>query len=96
MIFEGGVRIDIRYVCPKDMKRMLVQQARFIYWKKWAAKHEYEESKWWIWLEPSLALLRKKMNEEWTEKHRNVARKIGSGRRLGAEETLRHWLVGFQ
>ena len=66
----------MRYVCPKDVKRMLVQQARFIYWKKWAAKHEYEESKWWIWLEPSLALLRKKMNEEWTENIETLPEKL--------------------
>ena len=31
-----------------------------VYWKKWAAKHEYEELKEGIWLEPALALLRKK------------------------------------
>ena len=28
------------------------------------------------WLEPGLALLRKKVRENWTEKHRNVARQI--------------------
>ena len=55
---------------------MLVQQARTSYWKKWAAKHEYEELKEGIWLEPALALLRKKTKEDWSEKHRNVARKL--------------------
>ena len=55
---------------------MLVQRARSVYWKKWAAKHEYEELKEGEWLEPALALLRKKVREDWTEKHRNVARKI--------------------
>ena len=66
----------MRYVCPKDVKKMLVQQARSVHWKKWAAKHEYEELNEGIWLEPALALLRKKTKEEWTEKHRNVARRI--------------------
>ena len=28
---------------PKDVKEMLVQRARSVYWKKWAAKHEHEE-----------------------------------------------------
>ena len=56
----------------KDVKKMLLQQAR----KKWAAKHECEELKEGIWLEPALALLRKKTNEEWTEEHRKVARKL--------------------
>ena len=32
-----------------------------MYWKKWAAKHEYEELKEGAWLEPGLALLRKKV-----------------------------------
>ena len=55
---------------------MVLHQARAVCWKKWAAKHEYEELKESIWLEPALALLRKKTKGEWTEKHRNVARKL--------------------
>ena len=55
---------------------MQLQQARTVYWKKWAAKHDYEELKEGIWVEPALALLRKKTKEEWTEKHRKVARKL--------------------
>ena len=50
--------------------------ARPVCWKKWAAKDEYEELKEGVWLEPALALLRKKTNEDCTEKHRNVARKL--------------------
>ena len=66
----------MRYVCPKDEKKMLLKQARSTYWKKWAAMHEYEELKEGIWLEPALALLRRKTKQEWTEKHRHVARKL--------------------
>ena len=76
LIFEGEVRIDMRYVCPKDVKKMLLQRARTVNWKKWAAKHEYEELKEGIRLEPVLALLRKKTKGEWTEKHRNVTRQL--------------------
>ena len=47
-----------------------------MYWKKWAAKHEHEELEEGVWIEPALALLRKKLREDWTVKHRNVARKI--------------------
>ena len=47
-----------------------------MYWKKWAAKHEHEELKEEVWLEPALALLRKKVKGDSTEKHRNVATKI--------------------
>ena len=67
LIFEGDRSIDMRYVCPRDVKHMLLQQARKVYWKNWAAKHEHEDLKEDIWLEPALALLRKKTNEEWTE-----------------------------
>ena len=43
LIFEGDRIIDMRYVCPKDEKKMLLQQTRTVYWKTWAAKHGYEE-----------------------------------------------------
>ena len=94
LTFQGDRNVDLRDVCPKDVKKMQLQQARTVYWKKWAAKHDYEELKEGIWVEPALALLRKKTKEEWTEKHRNVARKLVLEGGLGAEETLRHWLVG--
>ena len=58
--------------CQKDAST----EARSENWKKWAAKHEYEELKEGAWLEPGLALFRKKVKENWTEKHRNVARKL--------------------
>ena len=47
LIFSNDTKIDMRcvYVCPKDVQKMLVQRARSVYWKNWAAKHEYEESK---------------------------------------------------
>ena len=82
------------FVCPKDVEKMLVQGARSVYWKKWAAKHEYEELREGALLYPGLTLLRKKVKENWTEKHRNVARKIFFGRRLDPKEIIRHWLVG--
>ena len=28
LIFEGEVRVDVRYVCPRDAKKMLFQKAR--------------------------------------------------------------------
>ena len=54
---------------------MLLQQIRKVYRKKWAAKHEYEELKEGIWLEPAQAVLRKK-TKEMDGKHRNVARML--------------------
>ena len=76
LIFGNDTKIDMRFVCPKDVKKMLLQWARSVYWKKWAAKHENEELKEGAWLEPGPVPLRKKVRENRTEKHRNVARKI--------------------
>ena len=53
-----------------------MKQARSTYRRKWAAKQEYEELKEGIWLEPALALLRRKTKDEWTDEHRHVARKL--------------------
>ena len=75
-ILDGEARINMRCVCPTDVMKVLLQQARTVYWKKWAAKHEYEELKEGISLELALALMRKKTKEDWTEKHRNVATKL--------------------
>ena len=55
---------------------MLLKQARMVYWKRWAAKHECEESKEGVWLELTRALLRRKTCEAWTVKHRHVTRKL--------------------
>ena len=60
LIFEGDRNIDMRHVCPKDVQKMHLQRARTVYGRKWAAKHEYEEMKEGVWLEPPLALLREK------------------------------------
>ena len=79
MILEGQVKVDMRHDCPKDVKKMLLKQARSTYCKKWAAKHEYEELKEGVWLEPALALLRRRTKEEWTDKHCNVASKLEGG-----------------
>ena len=64
-------------VCPQDVKKMLLKKARKIYWKKWAAKHECEELKERVWLEPIQAMLRRKTNESCTDKLRNAMRKTG-------------------
>ena len=47
-IFDGQVKVDMRFVSPKDVKKMLLKQAWTVYWKKWAAKHEYEEFRYWM------------------------------------------------
>ena len=76
LLFEEQVVEDMRAVCPQDVKQVLLKRARMVYWKKWAAKHEYEELKEVVWLEPIQVVLRRKTNESWTDKHRNVTRKL--------------------
>ena len=66
----------MRLVCPRDVRKMLILRARSVYWKKWAAQHGCEESEEGAWLEPGFALVRQKVKENWTEKHRNAASKI--------------------
>ena len=34
LTFEAEVRIDMRYVCPKDVNKMFLQRGRTVYWKK--------------------------------------------------------------
>ena len=75
LMFSQEIETDMRL---KDVEKMLVQRARSVYWKKWAAKHEYEELKERAWLEPGPSLLRQKVKENWTDKHRNVDRRIFS------------------
>ena len=65
-----------RVVCPQDVKKVLLKQAKMVCWKSWAAKHACEELKEGVWLEPIQAVLRRKTNESWTDKHRNVMRKL--------------------
>ena len=51
LTFGSDRSIDMSYVCPQELKKMFLLQARKIYWKKWAAKREYEELKECVWLE---------------------------------------------
>ena len=45
-----------------------------------------------VWLEPIQAMLQRRTNKTWTDKHRHVTRKlVVEG--LGAEKSVRHWLV---
>ena len=83
------MKIDMRFVCPKDVKKMLVQTVRSFFWKKWAAKHEYEELKEGAWLEPGLALLRKKVRDDGTDASQ-CGQKDHLGRCLDAKEIVRY------
>ena len=40
LLFEEQVAVDMRVVCPQDVKKMLLKQGRMVYWKTWAAKLE--------------------------------------------------------
>ena len=36
-LLEEMGSVDMRVFCPQDAKKMLLKQARMVYWKKWAA-----------------------------------------------------------
>ena len=79
LVFSDEIKIDMRYVCPKDVQKKLVQRARSVYWKKWAAKHEQEEPKEGAWIDPALVLSRQKAKGVWTERHPfSLLKEVGS------------------
>ena len=55
---------EVGAVCPQNVKKMLLQQARKVRWKKWSSKRE--ELKEGVWRGPVQAMLRRKASE-WTE-----------------------------
>ena len=57
LIFEEQAKVDMRVVRPRDVKKMLLKQARMVCWKRLSAKHEYDELKEGVWLEPIQAML---------------------------------------
>ena len=81
------------FLCPPfalARRKRSLKQAWMAYWKRRAAKHECEELK----LEPVQAVLRRKTNEAWTDRHRHVTRKVVVEGGLGVEKIMQHWLVG--
>ena len=66
---------------PAGDENLFLKQARTVYWKKWAAKHQCEELKEGVWPEPLQA----------SDTSKNDQR---SERRMGAEKMIRHWSVG--
>ena len=90
---EGQVAVDMRVVWPQDVKKMLLKQARMVYWKRWAANHEYEELEGGVWLELIQAMAKEdeRILDGRTPK---CGEEAGCGRRMGAEKIVRHWLVG--
>ena len=75
-LFEGQVAVYMRVVCPQDVKNMLVKQARMVYRKRWAAKHECEELKEGVWLARTNPGGAAKEDQRSVDRHRNVMRKL--------------------
>ena len=73
----------MRHVCPKDVKNMFLKQARSAYWKKLAACTSTKKRR-KVYGSSQLRLCcGRKQRKSGLKKHRNVARKLGCGRRLG-------------
>ena len=84
LIFEGQVAVCMRVVCPSGREKDASEASQEDLWKKWAAKHECEELKEGVWLEPSQAVLRRKTHDAWTHAP-TCDEEAGRGRRLGAD-----------
>ena len=65
---------------------MLLQQAGKVRWKKWAAKHEYEELKEGVGLGPVQAMLRRKNQCVVDREAPNCDEEASDRGRMGAEE----------
>ena len=75
-LFEEGVIVDMKVVCPQDVKKMLKGPAKEVDGKRWATKHECEEfQKRRCGKEPLKALLARTINPKWTTKHAIDAKK---------------------
>ena len=72
----------------QNVKNMLLQHAGTVCWKKWAAKHEYEYLKEGFWLEPALALFRKKTKEAWEQKAKNSKKRVEVAKRYCRASSL--------
>ena len=71
-VFECGATQTEHFIQPMQpefYRRFKAQDAL----EQRAGEEDWDEE---VWLEPAVALLRKKVREEWTDKHRNVARKL--------------------
>ena len=65
----------MREVCPQDAKK-LIQRTKEVQWKKWAAKHECEELKEGVRIDPVPVMQERKWSVTRTSKHRNGMRKL--------------------
>ena len=43
LLFDGQGRVDMRFICPRDVKKMYLKQFRTTCLKKWASRHERGE-----------------------------------------------------
>ena len=95
LIFEDERRIDMRYAGPKDVQKMLLQQVRTALEEvgNQARKRRFEG---WDLVGAACGLVAQENEGRLDGKTSKCRQKTGYGRRLGAEETFRHWLVGWK
>ena len=72
--FEEKVAVDVRVRAEREEDAF--DTCKDGQWENWAAKHEDEEMKAGVWMEPVQAVLRRKTTEAWTEKHQHVTKKL--------------------
>ena len=89
LLFEEQVAVDLRVVRPQNVIMMFLEPATMVYWRMWGAKHECDDLKAGVELEPIGAMLGRKTHEAWRDKHRNAMRKWIVGTKSSVEAATR-------
>ena len=90
LMFDEKTIVDMWEVCLQDVTKMFIQRGREVQCKEWAAKHECEELKEGVWIEPMLMMQKKEVERVVDEQAPQRDEEVGDGRRLGAEAASRY------
>ena len=94
LIFEGQVRADMRYVCPKRREEDAFETGQVSLLEEVGCEARVRRIE-GRFLAPASSGSAAEENKGRVDLEASKCRKkMISGRRLGAEKTLRHWLVG--
>ena len=88
LILKGQVRVDMRFVCPKDVKNTLSKEARSAHWKEMGSEARVRRFEGRYMARASSGSAAKENKETMDSKASKRCQ-----RRMGVEKALRHWLV---
>ena len=96
MKMSDGRMIGMEDTCLKDVEMTLMRHAKEVHWQTWAKKHDIEEPKEGVWLEPVKAMLKRKVSHRWTARHAAQARSWVISGAWTQQEAVRHDWDGQQ